>query len=473
MLLKNVLLFLCTASLPQQVLPVLDDNYPLKPADVASSASRYGPSSPVLSSSNNPNTSTTNMYSQPRTNPTVLNQQENMKALQPLTRSQVFHPQKVNSQVMHEPVVVSHDESFLPRVTKEAHLPESGRSMPRNDYHRQLKWLLFLYHARNCSYPTGACPEERCEETQELVRHINDCNVKQCKYPRCWDSRKVLYHYRRCRLTTCPVCSPARRYLLANSKKSVSAPLAHCLVNHTSASRRRPETVRPKTDIQQPSPKRMKVDHISPSAQESETSVSRRSINGTDTVRTKIEIQQSSPRHTKVKHMYASSQESEISASVPFANLPHANQKEHYEVVAQNDLAVSTIPESTEAKIFSDLLTGKENSASHGCNNDGSAHVQRPNADAGVSDEVDCHDNQEFCMTENEINQKNAKVKLEMNDSLTDPSNRSKSGKPKFKGVSMTELFTPEQIRDHIAGLRKWFGQVSFWIFKLLVSLLL
>lgn len=37
-----------------------------------------------------------------------------------------------------------------------------------------------------------------------------------------------------------------------------------------------------------------------------------------------------------------------------------------------------------------------------------------------------------------------------------------KSGKPKIKGVSMTELFTPEQVREHITGLRQWVGQVSF-----------
>ncbi|KAJ0548714.1 putative histone acetyltransferase [Helianthus annuus] len=34
-----------------------------------------------------------------------------------------------------------------------------------------------------------------------------------------------------------------------------------------------------------------------------------------------------------------------------------------------------------------------------------------------------------------------------------------KSGKPKIKGVSMIELFTPEQVREHITGLRQWVGQ--------------
>jgi E1A/CREB-binding protein len=38
--------------------------------------------------------------------------------------------------------------------------------------------------------------------------------------------------------------------------------------------------------------------------------------------------------------------------------------------------------------------------------------------------------------------------------------NNSKGGKPKVKGVTLTELFTPEQIREHITGLRQWVGQV-------------
>nr|KYP50395.1 Histone acetyltransferase HAC1 [Cajanus cajan] len=39
------------------------------------------------------------------------------------------------------------------------------------------------------------------------------------------------------------------------------------------------------------------------------------------------------------------------------------------------------------------------------------------------------------------------------------PRSGTKSGKPKIKGVSLTELFTPKQVREHITGLRQWVGQ--------------
>jgi hypothetical protein len=38
-----------------------------------------------------------------------------------------------------------------------------------------------------------------------------------------------------------------------------------------------------------------------------------------------------------------------------------------------------------------------------------------------------------------------------------------KSGKPKIKGFSMMEFFTPEQVRDHIKSLRQWVGQVNIF----------
>jgi len=49
----------------------------------------------------------------------------------------------------------------------------------------------------------------------------------------------------------------------------------------------------------------------------------------------------------------------------------------------------------------------------------------------------------------------------------------SKTGKPKNLGTSLTELFTPQQIREHIIGLRQWVGQVPSPISVSISSLLL
>ncbi|XP_071711216.1 histone acetyltransferase HAC1-like [Rutidosis leptorrhynchoides] len=49
--------------------------------------------------------------------------------------------------------------------------------------------------------------------------------------------------------------------------------------------------------------------------------------------------------------------------------------------------------------------------------------------------------------------------KLENVELPAETSTSTKSGKASIKGVSMIELFTPEQVREHIHGLRQWVGQ--------------
>ncbi|CAK9179522.1 unnamed protein product, partial [Ilex paraguariensis] len=274
-------------------------------------------------------------------------------------------------------------------------------------FRNQQKWLLFLMHACKCSSLEGKCLDVNCINAQKLLKHMKQCNSAQCSSRGCPQTKILINHYRHCSDLRCPVCLPVKNYKKMRPKAcrhSNSNSGLSCSTNGSyksyatreSAGRLTSLLVETPEDFQT-SPKRMKIEQPSQSlASESESYV----------------------------------------IPVPAITEPHVLQNEQHV-----DILMSMNSEVSEVKM-------KDNDTDDTC-------VQMPDADPIIFDYPTGFAKQEGIKIEQEVDQ----VKLE---NVTLPAENvagTRSGKPKIKGVSLTELFTPEQVRDHVIGLRQWVGQ--------------
>lgn len=304
-------------------------------------------------------------------------------------------------------------------------------------FKNQQRWLLFVMHASRCHFPEGKCPEPNCLTVQKLWKHIGSCNASQCVIPRCRATKTLIFHFKRCRDAACPVCIPVRNFMqqqaaqlktLARSDVSSGLPtLANESFNHDAAGnvgRSTPKmnpVIAETSEALQPPIKRTKIEQGLPSL----VPCSGRSVALASTV---------SNSHIQEVH--------------------HSQKERDYQIPVKSEISdvklkipVSVAQESP--KIIEIKKDNMDNS-----------YFQTPKSDDVVPSDSAGYGAQQVLKTEMDMGQ--AK---EENTSF--PPETSKSGKPKIKGVSMIELFTPEQVRQHIMGLRKWVGQVSLLHFSL------
>ncbi|EPS66649.1 hypothetical protein M569_08126, partial [Genlisea aurea] len=286
-------------------------------------------------------------------------------------------------------------------------------------YRDQVKWLLFLRHARHCPAPKVKCHGKHCLSFKKLLKHVQQCNALKCDLTHCYRTKHLINHNKQCREPSCPVCIPVKNFLqarLAASSCSVSNGGLPSSVRGSYNSNEAAQSVGgPLTKIEnadkkediQPPTKRQKTDQ---------------------------------------------------------GSLPIASEDRNTVMVFANDCIVK---DEQNAGLHDETLDSLKSKITE-------VIVEIPNAGGQGPKNVKMNDNSDStCLINDSVSlnndsgacqQKLIKAEKEMGQAIppgtaVHPENASKSSKQKVNGVSMIELFTPEQVHQHIRGLRQWVGQ--------------
>ncbi|XP_050382412.1 histone acetyltransferase HAC1-like isoform X1 [Argentina anserina] len=354
--------------------------------------------------------------------------------LQDGSNRQVHMSQEQNVQENFHQRISGQDEAQCNNLSSEG--PNSSQTVAtrstshsQNDirFRNQQKWLLFLRHARKCPSPEGKCKEFRCLAAQKLLKHIGQCTDLQCPDHNCLRTKKLVNHHKSCVDSACPVCPAVRNYIQTHN-----------------------EQIRlvPESGVQ-------KTINGSSKAFESVDS-STRLMSKTPSISETSEDPQPSIKRLKIEQSSQSVVPDPVSNAVTNSAIkePHLSQDIQIQDYQQSEISMPIKSEFTEVRMEGPISSGQGNLDEMKDSLEENCKQRQDGVPAPYNDPPGLA-KQESIKLEKETDpakQENAMQTVE-NPAGT------KSGKPKIKGVSLTELFTPEQVNAHITGLRQWVGQ--------------
>ena len=287
------------------------------------------------------------------------------------------------------------------------------------------QWLLiFLRHVSRCT-DSSHCNVVNCAVGREVWKHLITCHNYPCSYPRCMMLKSLLGHHQKCRLSKCKVCGPVRTYFshqaaAVRSKMHKSKQAMNTVIEFASH----------EVDSS-PSLKKMKVEVLNPNT----------------------DLATEQPKLTNAKDNQDGSK-CHITPSPP--KLAEYECKVLTAVGETLEKEVGLTSQKVESPIDSSVSEGSQVNKICTLKNMRSESNQ-------ISKDATVLVASSLSMRLSVKNNKQTSV-ISTHVPLKGSSDSAKPLKAKISGISYIENFCPEQIRQHIASLRKWTGKVLLLI---------